>query len=102
MKIEWAARARTDIRELRQYIAQDSPHYARRFIEKIFQAVEKLPEHPHLGRQVREAAREDVRELIFQNYRIIYVIKPSSIYVVSVIHGSRDLTRQVTKPWEIG
>lgn len=57
MKIEWAARARTDIRELRRYIAQDSPHYARRFVDKIFQAVEKLPEHPRLGRQVPEAAR---------------------------------------------
>lgn len=46
MKIEWAARARTDIRELRRYITQDSPHYARRFVDKIFQAGEKLPEHP--------------------------------------------------------
>lgn len=102
MKIEWAIRARTDVRELRQYIAQDSPHYARRFIEKIFQAVEKLPEHPRLGRQVPEAARDDVRELIFQGYRIIYVIKPECVFVASVVHGSRDLNQQTSKPWEVG
>ncbi len=102
MKIEWASRAQTDIRELRHYIARGSPHYARQFIEKIFQAVERLPEHPRLGRQVPEAARDDVREIIFQNYRIIYVIKPNRIYIASVIHGSRDLTNQSTRPWEVG
>lgn len=101
MKIEWATRARTDIRELRRYIAQDSPHYARRFVDKIFQAVEKLPEHPRLGRQVPEAARDDVRELIFRHYRIIYVIKPNCVFIASIIHGSRDLSRQTSKPWEV-
>lgn len=75
MVIEWSARARTDILELRTYIAQDSPHYARRFIEKIFKAVETLTEHPQIGRKVPEADREDIRELLFQNYRIIYRTK---------------------------
>lgn len=102
MKIEWAIRARTDIRELQRYIAKDSPYYARRFIEKIFQAAEKLPEHPRLGRQVPEAGRDDIRELIFQGYRIIYVIKPECVFIASIVHGSRDLYRQSSKPWEVG
>lgn len=97
MKIEWAARPRTDIRELRRYIAQDSPHYARRFVDKIFQAG-KLSEHPRFGRQVPEAARDDVRELIFRHYRIIYVIKPDCVFIASIIHGGRDPSRQTSKP----
>lgn len=76
MAIEWSARARTDLRELRTYIAQDSPHYARRF-------------------------QEDIRELIFQNYRIIYRIKSEHVYIVTVLHGSRDLGGQAVKPWEV-
>jgi plasmid stabilization system protein ParE len=90
------------MRELRAYIAQDSPHYARRFVEKIFKAAETLTEHPQIGRKVPEAGREDIRELIFQNYRIIYHIKPEQVYIVTVIHGSRDLAGQEDKPWEIG
>jgi plasmid stabilization system protein ParE len=35
MVIEWSRRARTDIRDLKAYIAKDSPYYARRFIERI-------------------------------------------------------------------
>ena len=101
MVIEWSARARTDLRELQSYIAQDSPHYARQFVEKIFKAVETLAEHPQIGRKVREANREDIRELIFQNYRIIYRIKPEHVYIVTVLHGGRDLAGQVVKPWEV-
>ena len=31
------------------------------------------------------------RELIFRDYRIIYLLRTEHLYVVSVIHGSRDL-----------
>ena len=101
MALEWSARARTDMRDLRTYIAQDSPYYARRFVEKIFNASEILTEHPQIGRKVPEADREDIRELLFQNYRIIYRIKAEQIYIVTVIHGSRDLAGQEKKPWEV-
>ena len=101
MPVEWSARARTDLKELHAYIAQDSPYYARRFVERIFQSVETLTDHPQIGRKVPEADREDIRELLFQNYRVIYRIKPEYVYIVTVIHGSRDLVGQEKKPWEI-
>ncbi|AJQ97858.1 type II toxin-antitoxin system RelE/ParE family toxin [Gynuella sunshinyii] len=37
----------------------------------------------------------------FQNYRIIYLVKPDYLYIVAVVHGSRDLTRMESKPWEV-
>ena len=74
MKIEWSARSRNDLRELKKYIAQDSPYYARRFIARIIASVEKLADFPDVGREVPEAKnRDDARELIFQGYRIIYL-----------------------------
>ncbi|MCK4708744.1 MAG: type II toxin-antitoxin system RelE/ParE family toxin [Gammaproteobacteria bacterium] len=46
-----------------------------------------------MGREVPEAEeRDDVRELIFQDYRIIYLRQPDYIYIVTMIHGSRDLS----------
>ena len=84
MKIKWSARSRTDLQELKRYIAQDSPYYAQRFITRILTCVEKLAEFPDIGREVPEAGeRNDVRELIFQGYRIIYVnplMSISSLY----------------------
>ena len=103
MKIEWSARSRTDLKELKNYIGHDSPYYARRFIARIITSVEKLADFPDIGREVPEAGeRENVRELIFQGYRIIYLHQPDHVYIVTVIHGSRDLSGMENKPWEMG
>lgn len=45
--------------------------------------------------------RVDVRELIFQNYRVIYLIEVEQVYILTVIHGSRDLAGQDKKPWDV-
>jgi plasmid stabilization system protein ParE len=103
MKIEWSARSRTDLKELKNYISLDSPHYARRFVARIIASVEKLADFPDIGREVPEAEeREDVRELIFQGYRIIYLHQADHIYIVTLIHGSRDLLGMDNMPWEVG
>jgi plasmid stabilization system protein ParE len=98
MPIEWSARARADLSNLRDYIAKDSPVYARRVSERIIAAVGKLADFPEMGRRVPEAGnRDDLRELIHHDYRIIYLAKPGRIVIVTVVHGRRDLTGE---PWE--
>jgi plasmid stabilization system protein ParE len=44
---------------------------------------------------------KNVRELIFQGYRIIYLNQPEHVYIVAVMHGSRDLTGMENKPWDV-
>ncbi|MES9994107.1 MAG: type II toxin-antitoxin system RelE/ParE family toxin [Candidatus Thiodiazotropha sp.] len=103
MAIEWSHRARTDIGDLKTYIAKDSPYYAQRFIDRILASVEKLQAFPRSGRAVPEAeGREDVRELIYQGYRIIYLTRSEGVFIVTIIHGSRDLAANEVKPWDAG
>ncbi len=88
------------LRHIYDYIARDVPYYAEQFVGRLIETVDKLEDHPEIGRVVPEAeGREDIRELILQRYRIIYQIKPESIYIVTVIHGSRDFAGQGIKPW---
>ncbi|MCP4285412.1 MAG: type II toxin-antitoxin system RelE/ParE family toxin [Gammaproteobacteria bacterium] len=102
MRIEWSQRARTDIRDLKAYIAKDSPYYAKRFVERIIVSVEKLAEFPKIGRTTPEAeGRDDVRELIYQGYRLIYLVQPERVFIVTIIHGSRDLVAKENKPWDV-
>ena len=68
MELEWTEPALDDLEDIRDHIGKDSPYYARRFIERIFDAIEKLQDHPRMGRPVPEADQDDVRELIFQGY----------------------------------
>lgn len=101
MELEWTDPALDDLEAIRDYIGKDSPYYARRFIERIFDAAEKLQDHPHMGRHVPEASRDDVRELIFQSYRIIYRTKPNRVQILTVIHGSSNLGAKEMKPWDV-
>jgi|SRR5690554_3702308 len=101
MKIEWSEPAELDLSDIYAYIARDVPVYAEQFIDRIIETTLLLQEQPSMGREVPEADRQDVRELIFQNYRIIYLMEPDHLYIIAVIHGSRDLTRMENKPWEI-
>jgi mRNA-degrading endonuclease RelE of RelBE toxin-antitoxin system len=45
---------------------------------------------------------ENIRELLFHNYRIIYRLETDSILILTVILGARDLlARRIDKPWEV-
>jgi plasmid stabilization system protein ParE len=60
------------LRDLRDYIAADSDFHAAEFIASIVGSAERLTAFPRIGRVVPEAHSENVRELIYRSYRIIY------------------------------
>jgi toxin ParE1/3/4 len=101
MRIEWTDPAVSDLAAIRDYIAVDSEENAVRFIGRLIESVEKISVFPQMGRRVPEAEDEAVREVIFKGYRLIYRIGPGLVQIISVLHGSRDLSGMVPKPWEI-
>jgi toxin ParE1/3/4 len=101
MKILWTDPAIDDLQAIRDYIARDSELYADDFILGILSAAERLESFPELGRATPEAGASIIREIIFGNYRIIYRLGSEMIQVLTVIHGSKDLSRLPSKPWEI-
>jgi len=90
-KLVWSPAALADLEALGGYIGRDSEHYARLFVQRIVSAVETLAVFPEAGRIVPEYGRRDLRELLFQNYRIVYRIKQDEIQVAAVVHGARLL-----------
>lgn len=48
-----------------------------------------------MGRMVPEFQRPDVREIIYDNYRIVYVIDGDKLSVVSVLHASMDVANRL-------
>ena len=102
MKLVWTDPCIEDLRSIRDCIARDSDFYAANFVEQVILSVERLLQFPRLGRVVPEADDQNIRELIYQSYRIIYRIARERIEILTVVHGSRDLTRLPTPPWEVG
>ncbi|HEY1888826.1 MAG TPA: type II toxin-antitoxin system RelE/ParE family toxin [Steroidobacteraceae bacterium] len=102
MKIEWSPRAERELTQLRDYIAQDSPFYARQFTERLILALERLATLPRSGRTVPEAGHQDaIREVLYQGYRLIYRIRDDQqlVQIVTVLHGARDLAH-MAPPWQ--
>ncbi len=97
-KIEWSAEAASDLENIKNYIAQNSPSYAKIFIEKIMHAVERLADHPLSGRVVPEFEDPQFREIFHGNYRIIYAPVDDVIRIYAVVHGSRKLASDDLNP----
>lgn len=101
MKLEWTEPSLLDLESIRDYIIKDSAYYAARFIERIIEAVESLREFPDMGRIVHEAETETIRELLFQSYRIMYLVESDRVLILTVLHGSREIGLIDPKPWDI-
>jgi toxin ParE1/3/4 len=93
MKLTWSRRALLDIEHIHDYIAHDNPAYAQPFIERLLYTTRHLPQFPHSGRAMPEANNLDIREIIYQGYRVIYRIQADTIQIVTVIHGSRNVSQ---------
>lgn len=91
MKVKWTPIARGALRDVKTYIARDSAVYAQNVVDGILRRTRRLKLFPYSGGVVQEYGRDDLREIIFGNYRIIYRVKPRVIEVVAVIHGARQL-----------
>lgn len=89
--IDWTQAARSDLRAIHAYIARDSRVYAKRFIDRIKASAQRLSEFPYSGAVVPDWEREDVREILVGNYRVIYRLHKDRVEILGVIHGARQL-----------
>ncbi|KAF0144125.1 MAG: plasmid stabilization system [Nitrospirae bacterium] len=89
--IKWSPRAASHFEDICDYIAKDSRHYASLFAKKIVSIIKTIPQFPKAGRIVPEYNDENLREKIYENYRIVYRIKDEIIEIVAICHGARQL-----------
>lgn len=71
VEVRWTLQASEDLDSIAQFIAKDSPQYARLFVTDVLQAVERLREFAKSGRIVPELNDPVVREIILGNYRLV-------------------------------
>jgi len=101
MIIFWSNPAIDDLKGIQDYISRGSEHYASEFIQRILETVQQLEHFPELGRVIPEIRDLAAREIIFQNYRILYRLKRDRIDIAAVIHSRRDIRRKVVERWEV-
>ncbi len=93
MKVHWTNTAQGHLEAIYAYIAQDSPVYARRLVDRLTRRSQQIIDFPMSGRRVPEYEMYQIREIIEGQYRIIYYITPDQIDVLPVIHASQNILR---------
>ena len=91
MKVQWAPLAIDRVAEIAAYIAEDNPTAAEKWIRGVFARVGQLGRFPNSGRKAPETPRNDIRELVWGNYRILYRIEARQVSILTVRHMKQIL-----------
>jgi len=73
------------------FIRQDNPGAAVKWVERLFAKVGRLSSFPASGRHVQEVSRTDIREILYGNYHIIYRLDSKAVLVLTVRHAKQLL-----------
>jgi plasmid stabilization system protein ParE len=97
MKVHWTARAEARLDAIHAYIALNNPDAALRIVHEVLRRSAQIAAFPNSGRRVANFPREDIRELIEGQYRIIYRIGTSYIDVLTVMHFAQLLPTDIRR-----
>lgn len=92
-RVRWSVAAESGLVEIATYIGRGSLPTARAVVATLRIHADKLRDFPQLGRVVPELQRVGIsewRELIVNNYRIIYTAESGTVEVGLVADTRRD------------
>ena len=87
----WTETAAADFEVIYKYLMRSGRGAAEQFVESINNAVEQLRAFPRSGRVIPEIERDDFRQLLVLNYRLIYRLFGDDVEIETIYHGARRL-----------
>jgi addiction module RelE/StbE family toxin len=91
-QINWTSQALQDLELIADFIGRDTSSFAQIIVDRVFESVERLEDFPRSGRIVPEINQENIREIIWGSYRIVYLLRQEEVFILTVFHGSRLLS----------
>lgn len=76
--------------QIKWYIGQDSEFYANKTVNEISKRIKNLLLFPEMGKVINK--RENIRQIIYKSYKILYTLDSNYIYILHIIHHSRDIS----------
>ena len=90
-RLTWTEPALLDLDAIVEYIAIDDPQAASRYVQTVFDRIERLRSHPHSGRRPPELPRTPYREVVVPPCRIFYRIEKHVVFILYVMRSERLL-----------
>ena len=91
MKWRFSLQASADLRRIAHRIARDNPRAAQSWVAKLRDRARLAGRSPGIGRRVPEIDREDIREAIVGNYRMVYLVDAKAVVILTIFEGHRLL-----------
>jgi len=93
--VAWTDRAVSDLEAIGDFIADDNPVAAERWVRVLIAAAEGAAAMPMAGRRVPELGRDDIREVLKRTYRVVYRVRGDRVEVLAIFEGHRLFPRDV-------
>jgi len=91
-EINWTQEAERWLKDIYNYISQDSPASAQGVVTGIYQKAQLLARFPELGQRYDALPDHHIRILLYGHYRIAYHIKAdNNIDILGVFHGALEI-----------
>ena len=87
-----------DLKEIRDYIAEDNEEYAVKTIDEIYSKFENIQMFPGIGSDLskRVSFRMDYKYAVWKDYVIIYKVGKEYVEIYRVANRYQDITRIFT------
>ena len=84
-----------DLKELRNFIAEDNVEKAAETIDKIYEKFENIQLFPGIGADLskRVSFRTDYKYAVWNDYVIIYKVEREYVEIYRVVNRYQDITR---------
>ena len=92
-RLIWSPKSLSQLDEIAEYSAIDSPTQAKRVVQRILTKTERLVTSPESGAVTPEFPNGDVREIHVFRFRVLYrfMRDDNVVRIVGVVHGARLL-----------
>jgi toxin ParE1/3/4 len=90
MHLDFSGAAREDMAQIWDFVSERNLHAADALLDRFLEVAEMLAGQPHAGR-ARPELRPKLRSFPIGDYVMFYEPLASSIEIVRVLHGHRDI-----------
>lgn len=94
-KLIWSPAARDDLHDIVVFIARNNPNRAMSFGYELISETDRLADFPEFGRIVPEYRSENIREILFRPYRLVYRVdhERKLCQIVRIWHSARGIVQ---------
>lgn len=90
-ELVWSERALRRVTELADFVAERDAAAAALLVETLFDRVSRLGELPRMGRVFRGTTDDRVREMLFGQYKVYYLLDDADpvlrVTILTVLHS---------------